>query len=417
MMKTYLTLVVLLMSKIAGAQDTLSLTLRQADSLFLQRNLLALAGRYQIEAAQAQVLQAGLFDNPTVSFEVSAYNSEAKRVLDVGGQGQKFLAVQQLIYTAGKRNKRIALAQEIGRLTEFEFRDLLRGLRFELHSRFYDIYFQSNTVRRYDQQIATLQTTVTAFEREYDRNNVSLRELLRLRSLLFQLSNDRVEIRRQLADDRQFLRTLLSTDQPIRLLANEAELDRYRLPNLSVDSLRDIALQNRTDIKITESQTRQAELNYNLQKALAKPDLRVGASYDQAASYIPNYIGMSVTTDIPVFNRNQGAIRAARSQISYQRQVQQQKVFQVTNEIIAALQKVRDVEQLYQSVGGRFTEQFEQLNRGLIDNFQRRNISLLEFIDLFETYNENVRELNRIKADRVGAYEELDYVTGANFFN
>ena len=416
-MKTYLTLVILLISKLAGAQDTLTLTLRQADSLFLQRNLLALAGRFQIEAAQAQVIQVGLFDNPTVTFEVSAYNSEAKRVLDVGGQGQKFLSIQQLIYTAGKRNKRVALAQEASRLTEFEFRDLLRGLRFELHSRFYDIYFQSNTVRRYDQQIATLQTTVTAFEREYERNNVSLRELLRLRSLLFQLSNDRVEIRRQLADERQILRTLLSTNQPIRPLANEAELDRYRLPTLSVDSLREIALRNRSDVRVAESLTHQAELNYNLQKALAKPDLRVGGSYDQAASYVPNYVGLSIAADIPVFNRNQGAIRAARSQISYQQQLERQKTVQITNEIIATLQKVRDVEQLYQSVGGRFTEEFELLNRGLIDNFQKRNISLLEFIDLFETYNENVRELNRLKADRVGAYEELDYVTGTTLFN
>ncbi|GAB4044563.1 TolC family protein [Spirosoma jeollabukense] len=416
-MKTYLTLVILLISKMAGAQDTLTLTLRQADSLFLQRNLLALAGRFQIEAAQAQVIQAGLFDNPTVTFEVSAYNSEAKRVLDVGGQGQKFLSIQQLIYTAGKRNKRVALAQEASRLTEFEFRDLLRGLRFELHSRFYDVYFQSNTVRRYDQQIATLQTTVSAFEREYERNNVSLRELLRLRSLLFQLSNDRVEIRRQLADERQILRTLLSTNQPLRPLANEAELDRYRLPTLSVDSLRDIALRNRSDVRVAESLTKQAELNYNLQKALAKPDLRVGGSYDQAASYIPNYVGLSVAADLPVFNRNQGAIRAARSQISYQQQLERQKTLQITNEIIATLQKVRDVEQLYQSVGGRFTEEFEQLNRGLIDNFQKRNISLLEFIDLFETYNENVRELNRLKADRVGAYEEFDYVTGTSLFN
>lgn len=415
-MKTYLTLVILLISKIAGAQDTLTLTLRQADSLFLQRNLLALAGRFQIEAAQAQVIQAGLFDNPTVTFEISAYNSEAKRVLDVGGQGQKFLSIQQLIYTAGKRNKRVALAQEASRLTEFEFRDLLRGLRFELHSRFYDVYFQSNTVRRYDQQIATLQTTVSAFEREYERNNVSLRELLRLRSLLFQLSNDRVEIRRQLADERQILRTLLSTNQPLRPLANEAELDRYRLPTLSVDSLRDMALRNRSDVRVAESLTKQAELNYTLQKALAKPDLRVGGSYDQAASYIPNYVGLSVAADLPVFNRNQGAIRAARSQISYQQQLERQKTLQITNEIIATLQKVRDVEQLYQSVGGRFTEEFELLNRGLIDNFQKRNISLLEFIDLFETYNENVRELNRLKADRVGAYEELDYVTGTNLF-
>ena len=120
-------------------------------------------------------------------------------MLDVGRGGEKIISIQQLLYTAGKRNKRVALATEAAHLTELELLDLLRGLRFELRSRFYAIYFQQQTLARYDRQIATIQTTVTAYEREYERNNVSLRELLRLKALLFQLSNDRTEIRFQLS--------------------------------------------------------------------------------------------------------------------------------------------------------------------------------------------------------------------------
>jgi outer membrane protein, heavy metal efflux system len=398
------------------AQDSLRLTRRQADSLFLQNNLLLLAERFRIEAGQAQILQASLYDNPTVNVEVSAFNNQTRRVLDVGGQGEKIVSVQQLLYTAGKRNKRIALATEAARLTEYELLDLLRGLRFELRSRFYAIYFQQRTVARFDQQIVTIQTTVDAYEKEYSRNNVSLRELVRLKALLFQLGNDRTEILLQLADDQRILRTYLGVQQPVQPIVRNEALGRYQLPAQPDDTLQQMALRNRPDLHVAESLTRQAELNYNLQRALARPDMRVGSTYDQAGSYIPNYVGLTLTTDVPLFNRNQGAIRAARSQISYQQLLQRQRAIQINNEVATSLQKVREVERRVQSVEGQFMDQFDLLNRGVVTSFQKGNITLIEFVDLIESYNQSIRELNRLKADRVGAYEELNYLIGEDLF-
>ncbi|QHV95059.1 TolC family protein [Spirosoma endbachense] len=405
-----------LVSQLTAPEDSLFLTLRQADSLFLKNNLQLLAERFRIDASQAQVIQAGLYDNPTVTVELSTYNNETKRLLDVGRQGQKTVAIEQLLYTAGKRNKRIGLATEAARLTGLEMLDLLRGLRFDLRTRFYSIYFQRQTLARFDQQLATLQTTVTAYEKQYERSNVSLRELLRLKALLFQLSNDRTSIVFQLADDERALRTLLSVDVSINPVVAEESLTRYRLPVQPDDSLRQMALRNRPDLLATASLTRQAELNYNLQRALAVPDVRIGGAYDQAGSYINNYVGLSLSTDIPFFNRNQGAIRAARSQIGYQSQLQRQRAIQVSNEVATSLLKVREVERRVQGLERQFSDQFDQLNRGVIANFQKGNISLLEFVDMIEAYNDSVQQLNRLKADRVGAYEELNYLIGEDLF-
>ena len=400
----------------ASAQDSLRITLRQVDSLFLKNNLLLLAERFRIDAAQAQILQASLYDNPTASVELSTYNNETRRVLDVGRQGEKIISIQQLLYTAGKRNKRVALASEAARLTEFELLDLLRGLRFDLRSRFYSIYFQQQTLNRFNQQLATIQTTVGAYEQQYGKNNVSLRELLRLKALLFQINNDRTEIIFQLADDQRALRTLLSVDQPIQPLVRDTSIPRYRLPDLPEDTLRQMALRSRPDLKASESLIQQAKLNYTLQRALATPDVRVGGTYDQAGSYIQNYVGLSVSADIPVFNRNQGAIRAARSQISYQSELQRQRAIQVGNDVSTSLQKVREVERRVQLIEQTFTDQFDELNRGVIISFQKGNITLIEFVDLIEAYNDSIRQLNRLKADRIGAYEELNYLVGDDLF-
>lgn len=41
---------------------------------FLKCNLSLLAERYNVDIAQARLLQAGLFDNPVISFEQNVYN-------------------------------------------------------------------------------------------------------------------------------------------------------------------------------------------------------------------------------------------------------------------------------------------------------------------------------------------------------
>jgi len=398
------------------SQDSLQLSLDQADSVFLQNNLVLLSERFRIQAAQAVVIQARLWDNPTLSTEWNAYNPDKRRALDIGRGGEKIISIEQVLLTAGKRSKQVALAMENAKMTEYEFMNLMRVLKFELRSNFFDVYFLQNTLNRYQLQINNLQSTVAAFETQYEKNNVSLRELLRLKALLFQLNNDKTEILFQIAEKQKMLKILLNLNQPIIPIVDENQLNRYQLATYDAKSLGELALQNRGDVKVEASLTEQAKLNYNLQKSLAVPNLKVGGTYDQSGSYVSHYTGITLSADLPLFNKNQGNIKVARTLIDYQKGIQNQKENTVTNEVAAAFQKVRYVENMVQSVDARFSDQFELLNKGVVENFQKRNLTLLEFIDLIETYSESVKELNRLKSDRVGAYEELNFTVGQELF-
>lgn len=415
-MRIYTLGFLLCFSSLARAQDTLQISIRQADSLFLQNNLLVLAEKYQIDIAKSIEIQDKLWNNPTLTAEISAYNP-SRGFFDVGGKGQKAFTLQQMITRAGKRNKQVALDIESTRKSEFQFYDLIRTLKFELRETFFESYFLSQTITLYDNQIATLNTTVAAFEKEYNRKNISLKEVVRLKALLFQLTNDRADILFELQENQRGLKTLLSTELPIRPIVDSTDIERYRLKDTNLTILKDHALQSRSDLKVFQSSTKQAELNYTLQKALAIPNIQIGATYDQASNYQNNYVGISASMDLPFFNRNQGNIRAAKSNISYFKTSENAKVNSVNNEVDAAFQKVKVAELAYQSVESHFTEQFQLLNKGIYDNFQKRNISLLEFIDFIETYNESIKELNRLKADRIKVYEELNYVVGEELFN
>jgi cobalt-zinc-cadmium efflux system outer membrane protein len=415
-MRTYIFGLFILLTTSLHAQDTLRITIRQADSLFLQNNLELLAEKYQIDIAKSIEIQDKLWNNPTFGVEVSAYNP-SRGAFDVGRNGQKAFTIDQVITRAGKRNKQVALDIESTRKSEYQFYDLIRTLKFDLRQTFFESFYSQQTIALYDTQISTLNSTVNAFQKEYDRKNISLKEVVRLKALLFELTNERANILFQLQENQKVLRTLLNTENPIKALVDSLELNRYQLSKYTLAALKDKALQSRSDLKVVQSSTKQAELNYTLQKALAVPDIQVGAVYDQASNYVNNYFGLSASISLPFFNRNQGNIKAARSNISYFKTAETAKVNSVNNEVDAAVQKADIADKAYQGVEGQFSDQFQLLSKGFYENFQKRNITLLEFIDFIETYNESIKEYNRLRADRIKVYEELNFVVGEELFN
>ncbi len=408
---------ILLAGHVASAQDTLTLTLPQADSLFLQRNLLALAGRFQIEASQAYIQQARLWDNPNLSGEFNLYNSPDRKFFDIGGNGQKAFALQQTIVLAGKRSKRVALAIENVRLTEFQFADLLRSLKFTLRSRFYTLFFLQNTLAMYRQQEDRLVEIIAAFDRQFNKNNVSLRELVRLKALRFQINNDQLELELQLTEAQRDLRNLLQTPAVLKPLVpplQAGQLVRQSSQPPTVDEAIALALDNRPDVRGAESIVKQSDLNYSLQKSLAVPDMRLGGLFDQNGSYIPRYTALTVAIDLPLLNKNQGNIRAARALSEYNRVLQRNKRLEVENEVRAALQKIQKVNEAFQGIDPQFVDQFFELNQSIFRQFEKRNVSLVEFVDFFQSYLDNTRQLNRIRAERINAFQELNYSVGVD---
>jgi cobalt-zinc-cadmium efflux system outer membrane protein len=417
MWRPFLVLVYALVSFSAKGEDTLRVSLHKADSIFLKNNLQLLAEQYNISASEALILQEKLWQNPSLQTEWSLYNNTNQRYFDVGINGQKILSIEQVILLAGKRNKRIQLAIAHKEISEHLFVELLRTLKFQLRSNFYNIYFNQATVNGYNRQLDLLDNTIKAFEVQYEKNNLSLKEIVRLKALYFQLYNDRTKLLATISNDQQELQTLLQTEAYIIPEYDKSGIEKYSLEKLKDTNLETLALQNRPDLKIAASMTSQAAINYKLQKSLSVPDLKVGLTYDQAGSYINHYLGVTAGIDLPFFNRNQGNIKYAKSQLQSYTYQQQSKELYIKNEVASALHKLTEIEKEYQRIDKNFSHQFEQLNTGLVSNFQKRNISLIEFIDLFEAYNESIYQLNILNAWRIENYEEMNYIVGTELFD
>src|ERR1700744_3813939 len=86
------------------ASDTLRITVKQAEDLFLKNNLQLIAQRYNIDNANAQVITAKLFANPDFSFNNGIHSNDATE--GPAYKDQSF-SISQRGTPAGNRNKNI----------------------------------------------------------------------------------------------------------------------------------------------------------------------------------------------------------------------------------------------------------------------------------------------------------------------
>lgn len=418
--KNILCVLLYLLANFSLAQDTLKLTLQKADSLLIINNLSLIAEHYNIDIAKANIIQAKLFNNPELYFEGNLYNPKENRPLDIyrmaGGTSEKIIAISKTFRIAGQRNKEIQLAETATQMTEQQYYDLVRTLKYQLRQSFYGLLYLRKAVNSVDKQLALLDETLDAYKVQYEKGNVSLKDYTRLQATFFQLYNDRTALLHESYSCAKILKTLVATENPISVILSEKEISMYSLQKISPQRLQDSAFANRPDLKAMKLQIQYNEMNKKLQKSLAVPDLKIGVTYDQSGSYVNDYTGFTISSQLPFFNRNQGNIQMAEIAVKQSQMNLQQLELLIKNELTENYNQVMQIENEYQKTESSFQTQLEQMNKGLLENYTKNNISLLEFTDLFEAYNTSIIQLNVLRSQRISAYEELNYLTGTELF-
>src|SRR6202012_4344373 len=200
-------------------------------------------------------------------------------------------------------------------------------------------------------------------------------------------------------------------------VVDSAAMTRLDPAQYPLTQLIDSAYHNRSDLQIAKTNTRINQLNYNYQKSLAVPDLTLNLGYDEAGSFLTSYYGIGASIDLPFFNRNQGNIKNAKIQIAQSEDTQRSTQATVEENVSTSLQKAFAQQRLFGTVDPKFFSDFQRLMHEMLVNYQKRNISILEFLDFYDSYKQNTLQLNTIGFNRVRAFEDINYYTGTNFFN
>nr|WP_322623630.1 TolC family protein [uncultured Flavobacterium sp.] len=401
---------------VAQAPQTLNLTIKQAEELFFKNNFMLLAQQYNIDKAGAAVIQSKVYPNPEVSADIIAYQGQNNLYFPTGNQNNLAVGLEQVILLGGKRKAQIQLAKLDKQMAESDLTDLTRNLQLQIWQSFYTLHNQQKIIEKYNKLLDKLSTLINSYEVQVAKNNVALKDLVRLKSVYVKINNDKSEESQTLIEEQQKLNLLLGTTATINTVYEAADANSYSTKTFLYDDILNKSLQNRPDLNQAKLATESAKLNLSLQKRLAIPDVTIRGGYNQQGDAFNNQYNVGLAIPLPVFDRNRGNIQAAKVQKLASDKNVEYKQLEVQNEVLAAYQNfTRSVDE-YKRVNALVNQDFDAVFNGITTNFQKGNVSMIEFADFFEAYNEAQTEVERVKQQLAVAAAQVNFVTGTNNF-
>ncbi len=403
--------------QLAAAQrsvDTLTLTVSRAEEIFLQKNLSLLAEHYNIDIHKALIRQAKVWDNPVLNTDQNIFDGKWFRHTSENGQayGQVYIQVMQLIRTAGKIRKQTKLAEDNLSGAEAQFADLMRNLRFTLSTDMNELARLQNTAAVYQNELATMESLVRGMDEMFRQGDVSQKENIRIKALMFSLQNDYNDNIRRQFDIQKELGILLQLQDSVWIRSDSGDiLPAEQIKNVALTELKDTASTSRPDLNMMRAQNQFQVHNLALQNAMKYPDLNTGIEYDKLNSYVPDYWGLYISLPLPVFNRNKGNINAAEFAVKQSQMQVEQLSSQVDKEVGAAWQKLGNATAMLSKSNTLLQNDYDTLLKNMVSSYRQRQVSLIEFVDFFDSYRETRTRQWQLVTDQRNAAAELNYVT------
>lgn len=293
----------------------------------LNRNGQYLSLKEHITETQGLLRQAGLRPFPTVETEIDSGNP-----LGSPGEEEYSAGLFLPIETAGKRGKRVTVAQKDVDLAQAELKEARRQLVFEVETRYAEALGAQAKVTALDHLMSASRDSYTLTEARVREGDAAPLEQQLLLADLNRSQAQQIDFQgRAESALLQLKETVgLAPTEPLpvaSLTLNAASVSAStNLPPLS--ELQKTALQTRPDLLIARILEEQGGAEVNLEKAEGRPDLTASARYIRRRSNFPqlglNESGAPVPLidrdnilafglSIPVFTgrRAEGAVEAA----------------------------------------------------------------------------------------------------------
>lgn len=320
--------------------------------------------------------------------------------------------------TFAKREKAAEVANEDTKIATESFYNTLRGLKFQLRKSFYSLYFNQKTLEFYDVTIARLRAAVPLPKDLRADRSRSLKELLRFKTLFVTFENERLDILRQISELQGTLRTLLGGalgDSMVELIPilDERTLHARHI-SFSKEEAVQKAIASRQDLQIAQTRIKREQLNVSLQKLGWLPDFTLGAHYAKSGSFTEDYVGLTLSFDLPFVDHNQGYLQVAHATVQAQMRLRDLTRMRLENEVEIAYDNAQRTDALLTDIGPDYTKGLSDLVRETIRKYERKKIGVIEFTDFYEAHRTSIVQINALEAKRLAAFEELTYTIGAD---
>ena len=398
-------------TNLLGQESTvLKLTCAQIEALLLRQNLQLIAEKFNISIADARIAQAKLWDNPNLAIsDVNLWHTSSHQEREM----EFSIELSQLIQTANKRGKLINLEKISKEMVVQQFEEVLLGLRTELRKSIHEISYLQSYRKALVNQETSLNHLVEYYKKQVKQGNISKMELLRLQSALLELTNEMNDIQTETNAQQKNLKSLLNADP---LVTIEIENENFTAKNpeeLSLAFLFEQALNHRPDLQLSRLQIKYDEKNLLYEKAMRTPDLNFSINYDRAGGVWEHFIGFGISFDLPVLNRNQGNIKAAKISLEQSRYLNHNQQNIAQHEIAEAFNNYAAQYKFYRKIeSDNMLPDLDNMSDNYARSLLNKNISMLEYIDFMDTYKANKQIILTVCKNLAVLFEELQFSIG-----
>ena len=408
---------VFILSSLAVILQAQTYSLKDLEAQFLKNNLQLIANKFHIDKAEALIVQEKLWANPNLTVDNlnlwanSSFETMPNMIGNFGSKQQINMGLEQLIETAGKRKKRVAIKTLEKTSAQLEFEEILRQLKLDLRTNFYSL----QRIQLEEQQLHSILELFSKLNEQYkvqaEKQHVSQVSYLRVHTELVGIQKELLDLKSQKNEILQQLKTLTHLPD---LNAGQLSFDQFQVeekPLLSSD-LKDQAKSQNIYLRSMANEIQLSEGQLSLEKAQRTPNLNLLMNYERGGNVMSNFIGIGVNIDLPIFNRNKGNIQAAKIQVEQGQAQLNARQLEIGNEIDKLLNKLALYRENLTNWKDNNTEAQQKVLENYIKYLKDQQVTLIEFIDFSQAFREAQQAYLELQESYLITFEQLQYVVG-----
>jgi len=406
-----------LLSQAMNADNkVLELTYTEAVGVLLAQNLPLLSSHFQVEASEGELLQARAWNNPHFNWNQDLYSAERNEYFNQ--KNQRLIQLDFMFSVSGKHTRAVKLAKIGVEQNQLQYENTKRSLVFELGLKFHQLLMLQKRSEIYKEVFAQFKSLIDKYEIQYKVGEIPGSELIRLKSELLTLQNTIVSNQNEVEMETAEIRMLLNLRPDVTIKTKESSLALPDASRLNYGELISYAEENRPDYLARLNEISYEEMNLKLQKSRSVPDLMLGYQpHDKGSNYVRPYSGLVFEMDVPIFNRNQGNIAVSEANVNRAKTDAEQALVALQNEIYSSVNKYFHSRSALDNYNIEFLKELEQLNNSALQNYNNKNINILQYLDMQRTYINTMSEYLGLKSEIVQRVIDIEFTTGYQLYN
>jgi cobalt-zinc-cadmium efflux system outer membrane protein len=351
------------------------------------------AANDRISASERLRSQAGLIPNPRFLFRKEDLRTDH---FNFGENSQTYWEGEQLLETSGKRGGRIAVAQQSIELSRLQAELVQRQIVLSVHECYWKAKAAQSLSALYAQDADYFRQVIEYHEARFREGKIAEVDMLRVR-----LQGE--QIRAAAANAR------LDSEKALLTLAAEmnAAADSAWVLSEDFETLEEPtpvpagtdAVSLRAEEQVAQQAIAGAEAQTRLEKANGRPDLLFTGGYKRDVNIDSPIAG--VQFNLPLFNRNQGAVAAAHAEEDAARETYQATHNRLAAELVLAQREYQMRREQYLQTFKPLREQAIEISSISRAAYQAGGLDLLRLLD----------------AERARVESELSYVRALEGFH